>query len=78
MEHIDETKGDTGNHPQAHKAVRKQRSALPPLAIEIGIAVTAGWTMYATTGDWKTGISVTLATLFGGLLHRGNVWYLKR
>ncbi len=77
MEHIDETK-DTVDHPQAHAAVKKPKSALPPLVIEIGLAVTAGWTLYATTGDWKTGVSVTLATLFGGFLHRGNAWYMKR
>ena len=76
MEHIDATKHDT--HPQAHAVVRKPKSALPPLAIEIGVAVTAGWTAYLTTGDWTVGVSATLGTLFGGLLHRGNVWYMKR
>lgn len=77
MEHIDETKRpDT--HPQAHAAVKKQRSALPPLAVELGLAVTAGWTMYVAMNDWKQGVSAMLAMLFGGLVHRGGVWWLKR
>ena len=77
MEHIDETK-KSDTHPQTHAAVKKQKSALPPLAVELGLAVTAGWSKYAATNDWKQGVSAMLAMLFGGLVHRGGVWYLKR
>ncbi len=76
MEHIDETKHDT--HPQAHAVVKKAKSTLPPLVVELGLAVTAGWTMYLTMNDWKQGVSAFLFTLFGNALHRGSAWWLSK
>jgi len=76
VEHIDETQNP--DHPQAHKPVKKPKSAMPVLMAEIGAALTVGWTLYFTTGDWKQGVGAGLFTLFGGFVHRGGAWYTNR
>lgn len=51
---------------------------MPALAAEIGVAVTAGWFTFVDTNDWKQGVGMALAMLFGGAIHRGGAWYTNR
>ena len=78
MSETSETGKPEVDHPQAHPAVKKQRSAMPALAAEIVAAITTGWFTYMGTGDWKMGVGAALAMLSGGLVHRGGVWYTAR
>ena len=45
---------------------------LPAWVYEVGGALAVGWGFYIATGDWKQGVGAGLATMFGGIVHRGG------